>query len=1516
MIPRSQAGTQRPPPPQHIATTGPPHRPLNRPALPSKLSNVRTASQQESIALQLAQSQILPPTPLQSNITQEAVSVNSDSVGLEDDGRNGSNEASVPNLKPYTGNSLLVDEQSPRSWDAASLPSPSPLQPLRPKAQPLPLPNRPAFLSDAIKPSTSPATVVPRGRRDPARRSTGLRAPEVAVALPRGKVADFFPWTGLPGAHPEDVLNDMCVKNGNNDKGQGPNCPNVAAESNTARPALWPSLKNKSGTQMLSILFCQVLDKRQQMGRCTAPSTFKPPPRVTLTDTKREAWLKDLANPEVQLRRLSRTIPHGIRGKVLLDHCISKDIPIARAVWLSKCVGANEIRAFKRKGVSGPAAQAGEVKWIRDWTVCVEQFIEGIIGECGSYGWSRKMNYCVRLATHFFSGNLLDVDHYIDWLLTSLETSTSERLPVWILLTQVYWKHLISQRKRGRRLSEALLAHLQSLMHTGSSAFQSLVSRLQQLISVVAVTHQSCMIIPRTWKSSKDTLKAIASLDQFASARDSMRNLYRRNVRILGTATPSTGLQRNEKQMLIDALDQVQLDGQVPSTILPQQSNTHAAMSTLTVVLQWATSHHRQGMARVYLAARVLRHWNIIGVNTDNIILQALEAVKAASDIDATPLHKIISLLARSGHFSVGKYLQWLISIGALSATSNDAQLLLELPVQILPSHVSNLRRTILGRMGYDVQAETQEFEKYRTYLASLLQVAASSDTSPTLFCGRSLVRPGSPTGTVKLILSSWLCNGLITSRIDNYASTTDDRVFKGGLSVFCVARQVLETFGDFLSLSICVKAASQSTSHAAFLATIADTINMHTDVFAAMGVLTDLTKRICDQQQALRKQLPLDKTFLVALSSLVQNVPCDDAIKSAVAADLYSCELQSSAAACSPASDSMVMTAGGVPETDEDINRILASGNTMDEHLFTRMFGIITDRAIKSGLLGVALTGAWFAQLRRFDTTTFDQLTQSLIKRLEESAFPIQTFVEVTAALVGSGCMNIDNPFRSIERSVDLTKDSGISSRLACVRLELVLPLKADRSVQDTPELYRFQVEQKLFREQHGEDIVSALFLALANGPTEQDYAIDDRVLAFLRCHISRHKKRPFGKSLDQFGSSVDYTRIRRLLDHLMCPNSTVDATTMTPLMQIKHILSCANETSLQSCKLALKCCFLSTPFSADDKENLAQVFQESIEQDSPVWQELMTALDKQLINEIHAWAHNRAIKLMSDFVSSTDSSVNIEDIKRYLTAAEIASSPAGSQTGQPQTFVVLNDHLAALGKLTDTVNSLDVAQASQRQRIGFGLDMLLQLITKHFQSSSELFAASSEAISLTTTLCSLLIHQRLQNQRGILEYILDVTSVIVDDLSTDAMATIVRNLPAFAKNDPRIRYLFGITFLPDSWLALASKVFAQPTTQQTQSSVPSSLPRPSHPLPPRPGTLAHRSPSMSANSESSSVASQQTTQQAPRQQTPGQSRNYELKYNIFPIKPWEIMPDPTPNMGVNDTSLSLGLFQARKVL
>lgn len=49
----------------------------------------------------------------------------------------------------------------------------------------------------------------------------------------------------------------------------------------------------------------------------------------------------------------------------------------------------------------------------------------------------------------------------MDWVLNSLDSSSSERLFLWLLITCIpdFWANLISSRRRGKRLAQLLLAH-------------------------------------------------------------------------------------------------------------------------------------------------------------------------------------------------------------------------------------------------------------------------------------------------------------------------------------------------------------------------------------------------------------------------------------------------------------------------------------------------------------------------------------------------------------------------------------------------------------------------------------------------------------------------------------------------------------------------------------------------------------------------------------------------------------------------------------------------------------------------------------------------------------------------------------------------------------------------------------------------------------------------------------------------------------------------------------------------
>lgn len=82
------------------------------------------------------------------------------------------------------------------------------------------------------------------------------------------------------------------------------------------------------------------------------PSSFKPPVRTTLIDSKREQWMQELAGGVIPLKQLARNVPHGFKGDKLLETLAAKQVPFLRATWYIKIVGLSEMVNNKNGRVS------------------------------------------------------------------------------------------------------------------------------------------------------------------------------------------------------------------------------------------------------------------------------------------------------------------------------------------------------------------------------------------------------------------------------------------------------------------------------------------------------------------------------------------------------------------------------------------------------------------------------------------------------------------------------------------------------------------------------------------------------------------------------------------------------------------------------------------------------------------------------------------------------------------------------------------------------------------------------------------------------------------------------------------------------------------------------------------------------------------------------------------------------------------------------------------------------------
>lgn len=168
-------------------------------------------------------------------------------------------------------------------------------------------------------------------------------------------------------------------------------------------------------------------------------NNFKLPPRVTLTSLKREAWLKDLANPTVPLHQVSLRLPHGIKNKILVDALCSKLVPITRALWFTKCVLYGDSVAIRKKvhlkvtqvpfqGDESALLESQEVQWLQEWTQQVVDYLYRFSRDISNtssvekkHDTTVKMNYLLKYIQAVYIECLIDKDLFLSSILKFLK---------------------------------------------------------------------------------------------------------------------------------------------------------------------------------------------------------------------------------------------------------------------------------------------------------------------------------------------------------------------------------------------------------------------------------------------------------------------------------------------------------------------------------------------------------------------------------------------------------------------------------------------------------------------------------------------------------------------------------------------------------------------------------------------------------------------------------------------------------------------------------------------------------------------------------------------------------------------------------------------------------------------------------------------------------------------------------------------------------------------------------------
>ncbi|SMR64665.1 unnamed protein product [Zymoseptoria tritici ST99CH_3D1] len=1369
-----------------------------------------------------------------------------------------------------------------------------------------PLPTLPAPTT-ATRRNAQQTTTTRPGVDRAARKANGLEPPSIATRVPQPKnVADFSPWHGQ---HPEDTMSEIVVKQGYSDKAAGPN----STETNSARTTIWPNLsqKNMMGLQTLSYLFTSVMEKRQLLGKCTAPSTFKPPPRVTVTDTKREAWLRDLANPDVPLRKQSRTIPHGIRGKSLMEQCLSKDIPMPRAVWLAKCVGANELRAFRRKGVSGAAAASGESKWVMEWTVHVEQFLEGVIASCGQPDWQAKMDYAVKLATSFYTERLLERDHYLDWIVSSFAEASMETLPTWLIMVQLYWKDILAFGRRGRQLAEAALENLHQISMRKTSIHDALKDRLKKLIAIMAVTNRGCLVVPRTWEKYKYLLVPRMTGGNTTSHA---HNVARRNTRL---TAPLLQTPRNIQCALLKlyaVLDTTGLKLDLAELTADCIAIVPDVPRLVSAILDWSASMYRTGTDRIYLAAGVVAQLRRAH-DTDAAIMQYLRSGKSTA-LGIVDVHRVIAELVRTEAFSTGRYLQWLMTSGALSVNngvSPATSLLNALPTNSLQPHLLNTRNMLLRRLGL-LKNESRQID----------EIFQRSD--PARWAA-DVEQQEVATAVDALSVSAKLELALrITSQ-----AVASGKLGHMTLEHFCIVREIIERCDDARALADLAQSAMHCDD-TILLATVCDTLNMHAKSLAAIGRLNGSLVQIFERYSTVRSQQPLDRAFILALRALSQRFPERAHMVKLLDQDMTICEQQNLMVVCSPASDSIVNMQASTLASDDDIDAVFASGNNMDEQLMQRVFARVVQRLNKTmqpDATAPSKVCGWLSQLRAVvvDPASFEQMAVSHVQACLENAGEDMAPCKIIVALVAGGCMNFD----TLVNTAIATKKAAS----ACLAIRLLTSRTAACEGLHPTEAYRYHIQQELYCSEKAEVVMSALVSAMedSNFPAE-DPAVVDLVL---RYSVDHHDAgyRALASHPRSTALLANCSRITTKLLSLGNNPAAIDSR-----LDAKSIIDQATPLSIVQCSAALR---LYSTVHPDEAEHVQKAVLEAVVAGSEVWPQLLESAGNETVRGIYGWAKEQVLN------NALPSSTSFEPLdeasrSRNLDILDVAIHAAKEQ-----------DVSAVIATVTDKLRAFEI-QISSSDSVGSfksllaSLHILLHLAVLYGSPTSESSGStdrndSQALIGLLTSLCALLIHPKLQTQTSLLEYIYDVASALSDSLQDTVLSNLAKNVPT---KDPRLASILGSTANPDAWLAIVSNPSGSMTgaaqgaragLMRSASGVGTSASglgiQQLSPQQMQQAQFTGRP--LPLNQQQGQAAHLQQAQMQAAQRSPGQQfspsfakpggavggsvrsvasgSGGETKIAPYPLRRWEIMSDATPVVGGNDTSLSLGLFGARKV-
>lgn len=970
------------------------------------------------------------------------------------------------------------------------------------------------------------------------------------------------------------------------------------------------------------------------------------------------------------------------------------------------------------------------------------------------------------------------------------------------------------------------------------------------------------------------------------------------------------------RQRLIQLLDQALLQPIGPEFPKQLWHIDESKSMLVQTILQWSTSCHRPGSAKIFLSTRILRSWSRSGISVTDAILNFLDSKACQKGRCKLAMYHLISELTRSGHFSVPKYMQWLIAGGGMYSSKDVAQdgpcatrLLAELPTHELSDDMAGLRQTLLSRADFSVEDEEQQTRAFMSMISQSLP-GMQADMVAGLEMGEVPIDMDSSghlaeaSRTIKSEIGLWLRHKVRLQMIQPTIPPLDDwdpSIMKGGTSAittteFYTVRQYFEEMDDYSMLADTLKIVS-SSNDVEVLASCVDTLNLHMETFAAIGALKGLFDLFLARLKSTAEtQDMIPRSLLVALMDLAARIPDYQSIAQQLAQDLLRSDRKTAADACSPVSDHMI----GVLQTAEadfatEFDKILASGNTMDqatlERLFQRIILRLEDSWGKSSRQ-VILCGQLLTRLRTFDAENFDILMAAWVYRFKQLK-ERPAMMDIFGPLISFGCLSLKT---AIAEGVAKPKSNDAQQNETDIRvvkeaLDLLVS-QLDLPEEVIADSYRFRIKQKQFQKDHPLDALSVIRAALSqlSSPSKpqqsDDLATINRLIHRPEVHELLQRLSlmdidstckalvfPISKVDENEGAKI----VDEIINRLLIPEKSANS---TGAISIKEVLESANELTLQFCRLKLAAMF-GTDDEASTSENtrnerlevLDSAVASAVAAGDTSWICMVPLLGVPIARHLRQRAETQFFSLFPSVRPSAageDTNVNNrlalgESLLCIIDAAAYSIPAATSTNAAAATADLAAETVKLLNKIW--ILSSSGTPEAKTAALTRWLPLVLSFIAIHtasFNQSKRGVEQRAKAVyALSTVYLELqALDSHTEDTITLMEWTYDLAMHLVDDLPDDIRQVCIRGMRETI-NKPQISYLLSFVTNPTEWLVWKRKL------KQGMTSDP--------------------------------AGGNKTSTGAARE-----------KVVPFPIRRWEMLSDPAPNMAENDTSLTLTLFGA----